>query len=151
MVRRKTIRERDEILFAEIMGRSGCEFFGKNRFSLFRTASVLRTEVVDTESMPFTVGEGVVEDEVFQRDADLSDIMQERGDGQCRFRDALFCQFGSQESADRMRAFKFPFDDLIRADAVIEGFGVEQFEQGKHFPVFRGKSGNDGGQLFLDM
>jgi len=104
----------------------------------------------DAEPMPFVIGQRVVEDEVFQRNTDLPDIVQERGDGARRFRDTLSLELGSEEIADRMRAFELAFDDLIRADAVMEGLGVEQLEQGEHFPVCRGKGGNDIGEFFPD-
>ena len=104
----------------------------------------------DAEPMPCVIGQRVVEDEVFQRNTDLPDIVQERGDGERRFRDTLSLELGSEEIADRMRAFELAFDDLIRADAVMEGLGVEQLEQGEHFPVCRGEGGNDIGEFFPD-
>ena len=50
-----------------------------------------------------------------------------------------------------MRASEFAFDDLIGADAVMKGLGVEQFEESEHFPVRRRKSGEDIGEFFPDM
>lgn len=84
--------------------------------------------MLDAELMPLVIGQWVVENEVFERNADFSDIVQERGDGEGGFRDTFFFQFGFQEVADRMRALEFAFDDLIGADAVMKGLGVEQFE-----------------------
>ena len=81
----------------------------------------------DAEPMPFVIGQRVVEDEVFQRNTDLPDIVQERGDGERRFRDTLSLELGSEEIADRMRAFELAFDDLIRGRIEFKAGSVPDY------------------------
>ena len=81
--------------------------------------------MLDAELMPLVIGQWVVENEVFERNTDFPDIVQERGDGESGFRDTFSFQFGFQEGADWMCALEFAFDDLIGADAVMKSLGVK--------------------------
>ncbi len=131
----EAVRNRDNVFGSSIMRTAAIEFNIEVFFSLFIRAVILIGEKTDAMSSPLGVRQGIVEEEILERQAYFSDIVEKGGNLECSGRDTFFFEGGPQEMTDGMITLEFSVDNLVGAEAVMEGFFVKEFDKSKEFPM----------------